>query len=239
MNLLDERIKQLEDNLGRVLKLIAEYEEKRDLSSDPREKAEAEKEIAGLRERLAVYQQEFSALRQTPPRWPTFAVSASILSMSEATEFVTLYLWSNRFGRVFEFKVPLDITCSALIDQLVERLSLPWSKKVAELMLSFDFSYSIVFDRQKIPLSQTLRQAGCKEGDVLTLHITAIFEDLLEQEGEKMKDVIYMLTAEVLERQVKLERLWQETRPLTRGHVKSAADSCFSHVDTHPVSMVS
>jgi len=239
MDLLSERIKQLEDNISRVLRLMTGYEEKRDLTDDPKEKAKAEKEIADLRERLAVYQEELGGLKQTPLRWPTVAVSASVLSMSETTESVTLYLRSNRFGRVFELKAPLDMTCSALIDQLIEGLGLPWSKKVDELMLSFDFSYSILFNDRKIPLNQTLRQTGCKDGDELTLHITAIFEDVLEREREKMKDVIYMLTADVLEKQAKLERLWQETRPLTKSRVKSAADSCFSHVDTQPVDTVS
>jgi hypothetical protein len=53
---------QLEEQAHQVLDLIAEYEQKRDLASDPREKRRCERELEDLKGRLAAYRAELERL---------------------------------------------------------------------------------------------------------------------------------------------------------------------------------
>jgi hypothetical protein len=105
---------------------------------------------------------------------------------------------------------------------------LPWSKRIDELMISFDFSYSVVFGDKKLPLNQSLRDAGISDGDEVQLFIKAIWTDELEKEEQEMKDVIYMLTAEQLLRR---ENARRARGVLSQSKIKLLADSCFAFID--------
>jgi hypothetical protein len=95
-------------------------------------------------------------------------------------------------------------------------------------MISFDFSYSVVFGDKKLPLNQSLRDAGISDGDEVQLFIRAIWTDELEKEEQEMKDVIYMLTAEQLLRR---ENARRARGVLSQSKIKLLADSCFAFID--------
>jgi uncharacterized ubiquitin-like protein YukD len=146
----------------------------------------------------------------------------------DVTDYIKVVVKSNRFGRKVQFQVPHDITVGAFIDLVVDILQLPWSKRIDELMLSFDFCYSVVFGDKKLPLNQSLRDAGISDGDEVQLSITAIWTDELEKEEQEMKHVIYMLTAEQLLRR---ENARKARGVLSQSKIKSLADSCFAFID--------
>jgi len=146
----------------------------------------------------------------------------------DVTDYIKVVVKSNRFGRKVQFQVPHDITMGAFIDLVVDMLQLPWSKRIDELMLSFDFSYSVVFGDKKLPLNQSLRDAGISDGDEVQLSITAICTDKLEKEEQEMKDVVYMLTAKQL---LRCENARKARGVLSQSKIKSLADSCFAFID--------
>ena len=146
----------------------------------------------------------------------------------DITDYIKVIVKSNRFGRKVQFQVPHDITVGAFIDLVVDILQLPWSKRIDELMLSFDFSYSVVFGDKKLPLNQSLRDVGISDGDEVQLFITAIWTDELEKEEQEMKGAFYMLTAEQLLRR---ENARKTRGVLSQSKIKSLADSCFAFID--------
>jgi len=158
------------------------------------------------------------------------ALSRSLQSpvAQDVTDYIKVVVKSNRFGRKVQFQVPHDMTVGAFIDLVVDVLQLPWSKPIDELMLSFDFSYSVVFSEKKLPLNQSLRDAGISDGDEMQLSIRAIWTDELEKEEQEMKDVIYMLTAEQLLRR---ENARRARGVLSQSKIKSLADGCFAFID--------
>jgi uncharacterized ubiquitin-like protein YukD len=146
----------------------------------------------------------------------------------DVTDYIKIVVKSNRFGRKIQFQVPHDMTVGAFIDLVVNVLQLPWSKRIDELMISFDFSYSVVFGDKKLPLNQSLRDAGISDGDEVQLFIRAIWTDELEKEEQEMKDVIYTLTAEQLLRR---ENARRARGVLSQSKIKLLADSCFAFID--------
>jgi uncharacterized ubiquitin-like protein YukD len=146
----------------------------------------------------------------------------------DVTDYIKIVVKSNRFGRKIQFQVPHDMTVGAFIDLVVNVLQLPCSKRIDELMISFDFSYSVVFGDKKLPLNQSLRDAGISDGDEVQLFIRAIWTDELEKEEQEMKDVIYMLTAEQLLRR---ENARRARGVLSQSKIKLLADSCFAFID--------
>jgi len=140
----------------------------------------------------------------------------------DVTDYIKVVVKSNRFGRKVQFQVPHDITVGAFIDLVVDMLQLPWSKRIDELMLSFDFSYSVVFGDKKLPLNQSLRDAGISDGDEVQLSITAILTDKLEKKEQEMKDVVYMRP---------LKNARKARGVLSQSKIKSLADSCFAFID--------
>jgi len=166
------------------------------------------------------------------------ALSRSLQSpvAQDVTDYIKVVVKSNRFGRKVQFQVPHDMTVGAFIDLVVDVLQLPWSKHIDELMLSFDFSYSVVFSEKKLPLNQSLRDAGISDGDEVQLSITAIWTDEIEKQEEEMKkDVEYLVTAELLQKQAEIMQKHENARKargtLTQSKIKVLADSCFAFVD--------
>ena len=147
----------------------------------------------------------------------------------DVTEYIKVIVKSNRFGRKVQFKVPHDMTVSAFIDLVAEILQLPWNKSIDELMISFDFIYSVVFGEKKLPLSQTLRDAGISDGDEVQLSITAIWTDEIERKKQEVGETAYyLITANTLQ---KFEKAYQARGTLTQSRIKALADSCFAFVD--------
>jgi uncharacterized ubiquitin-like protein YukD len=166
------------------------------------------------------------------------ALSRSLQSpvAQDVTDYIKVVVKSNRFGRKVQFQVPHDMTVGAFIDLVVDVLQLPSSKHIDELMLSFEFRYSVVFSEKKLPLNQSLRDAGISDGDEVQLSITAIWTDEIKKQEEEMKkDVMYCLTTELLQRQAEMMQKHENARKargtLTQSKIKVLADSCFAFVD--------
>ena len=156
------------------------------------------------------------AVREALPRLLQSPVAQDV------TDYIKVVVKSNRFGRKVQFQVPHDITVGAFIDLVVDMLQLPWSKRIDELMLSFDFSYSVVFGDKKLPPNQSLRDAGISDGDEVQLSIT--WTDKSEKEEQEMKDVIYM-------RLPRRENARKARGVLSESKIKLLADSCFAFID--------
>lgn len=124
------------------------------------------------------------------------ALSRSLQSpvAQDVTDYIKIVVKSKRFGREVQFQVPHDITVGAFIDLVVDVLQLPWSKPVDELMLSFDFSYSVVFGEKKLSLNQSLRDAGISDGDEVQLSITVIWTDEIEKQEQEIKKGVKYIT---------------------------------------------
>ena len=104
----------------------------------------------------------------------------------DVTDYIKVVVRSNRFGRKVQLQVPHDITVGAFIDLVVEVLHLPWSKSIDELMISLDFSYSVVFGEKKLPLNQSLRDAGISDEDEIQLSIRSIWTDEIEEQEQEI-----------------------------------------------------
>jgi uncharacterized ubiquitin-like protein YukD len=156
------------------------------------------------------------AVREALPRLLQSPVAQDV------TDYIKVVVKSNRFGRKVQFQVPHDITVGAFIDLVVDVLQLPRSKRIDELMLSLDFSYSVVFGGKKLPPNQSLRNAGISDGDEVQLSIT--WTDKLEKEEQEMKDVIYM-------RLPRRENARKARGVLSQSKIKLLADSCFAFID--------
>jgi hypothetical protein len=142
-----------------------------------------------------------------------------------------VYLFSNRFDKVFTLPCSLSESVSRLINYVVDSLKLPWNTNMPELGMRWSFSYSIVYDNHKIFLSQSLSDAGVKVGDTIQLSISGIYEDLWDKELKEMwsGDKLYEVGG-AMRREAELNRLISERGPLTQDKLKEIAKPCFSHV---------
>jgi hypothetical protein len=142
-----------------------------------------------------------------------------------------VYLYSNRFDKVFNLPCNLSDSASEVIDYIVDTLKLPWSTNMPELGMKWSFSYSIVFKNNKITLTQSLADAGVKRGDTIQLSITGIYEDLWEKELKDMwkGDKIYEMSGAMM-REAELKRLINERGQMTQNKLKELTKPCFAHV---------
>lgn len=179
-----------------------------------------------LQELLSVWGLDSSACtkvqKETVHPWPD-------IEMSDA-EFV--YLHSTRFDKFFRMSCSLDWTADRTIDYLTETLDLPWNIEVQNVGMKWSFSYGLRFDEKAISLDVTLRDAGVKNGSVIQISISGLYEDLYEKELKEAFDgeKLYMITAEMLRRRSWLEEQVASRRSLTQARLKEIADSCFRHV---------
>lgn len=152
---------------------------------------------------------------------------------TDITDYIKVVVKSNRFGRKVQFKVPHSMSISAFIDLVVEVLKLPWSKPVDELMISFSFSYSVVFGEEKIPLNKTLLDAGISDGDEVQLSITSIWTDKIEEAEQREAEsgpVMYEMGGRMREL-AKREAARQARGTLTQSRIKALTDRYFAYID--------
>lgn len=158
-----------------------------------------------------------------------YSIHSSIAE--DVTDYIKVVVKSNRFGRKVQVRVPHDITVSAFIDLVVDVLGLPWSHQIDELMISFDFSYAVVFGEERLSLNTTLRKAGISDGEEVQLSISALWTDEIEKaEQEEMGPVMYEMGSRM--QTLARRAAAREARgSLTRSKIKSLADSSFTFVD--------
>jgi hypothetical protein len=158
-------------------------------------------------------------------------VDSSIVT--DATEYISVVVKSNRFGRRVKVRVPHDMGVRAFIRLLAQLLNFPWNGTVHQLMISFDFSYAVIFGDKKLSLTETLREAGLSDGDEIQLSITAKWSDDIEaaeHKEAKMGPVMYEMGGRMA--QLAKRSSAQHARgSLTRDRIKSLADGFFQFVD--------
>ena len=162
-----------------------------------------------------------------PPQY----VDSSIAT--DDTEYIYVVVRSNRFGRRVKVRIPHDMKVRAFIRLLAQILNLPWKASVDQLMISFNFSYAVVFRDEKLSLSQTLREAGLNDNDEIQLSITSTWSDDIEQaerEEAKMGPVLYEMGGR-MSQLAHREAARRARGRLTQRKIKSMADSFFSFVD--------
>lgn len=155
---------------------------------------------------------------------------SSQFRFSDIADYIRVILKSNRFGRKVQFQIPSDMTVSAFIALVVKTLQLPRTKHIDELMISIQFSYSLIFGEEELQLNKTLRQAGIQNESELQLFVSHWWKDELET-GGGVPGVMYHLNFDECRR---LEEARETRGPLTRRKIrkiKSLANSCFAFID--------
>lgn len=179
----------------------------------------------GLSELLGVWgkDREASVVADNKPLYPWPDISKS------NADFI--YLYSTRFDKFFRMDVDLSTTADQTISYIVNTLKLPWNKDVPELGMKWSFSYKLIFNKQGIGLSKTLRDAGLSSGCVLKMGIDGIYEDVWENElkemwnGEKMYEIVSAMA-----REAQLKGYIRKRGPLNSIRLREFSNVCFSHV---------
>lgn len=152
---------------------------------------------------------------------------------TDESDYIHVIVKSNRFGRRIKVRVPHDIRTRAFIRLLAHILNLPWNSTVEQLMISFDFSYAVIFRDEKVSLSQTLREAGVCDGDEIQLSITATWSDDIEdaeRKEAKMGPVMYEMGGRMAQLEHR-ESVRRARGRLTRGRIKNMANGFFRSID--------
>jgi hypothetical protein len=153
---------------------------------------------------------------------------------TDDTDYIYVVVRSNRFGRRVKVRVPHDMKVRAFIRLLAQILNLPWKASVDQLMISFDFSYTVVLGDEKLSLSTTLRGAGLNDGDEIQLSITATWSDDIkeaEREEAKMGRAVIYEMGSLMNQLAQREAARRARGRLTRSKIKALADSFFRFVD--------
>jgi hypothetical protein len=153
---------------------------------------------------------------------------------TDDTDYIYVVVRSNRFVRRVKVRVPHDMKVRAFIRLLAQILNLPWKASVDQLMISFDFSYTVVLGDEKLSLSTTLRGAGLNDGDEIQLSITATWSDDIkeaEREEAKMGRAVIYEMGSLMNQLAQREAARRARGRLTRSKIKALADSFFRFVD--------
>jgi hypothetical protein len=154
----------------------------------------------------------------------------------DSTDFIRVFVKSNRFGRKIEFRVPQEITANGFIDLVTDLLGLPWNTRINELMISFSFSYSVVFNNDTLSLRQTLKDAGIVDGSEVQLSIRSIWTDEIAEEDrrEQARGPVMYEAGGRLQQLAAREATRSARGHMTQGRVKSLADEHFKFIDAAP-----
>jgi hypothetical protein len=180
---------------------------------------------AGLTDLLAVWgmdAQAAQALNSTALYpWPDL----------DASDQDFVYLHSTRFAKFFRVGCDLSSPAEKLLDDIIKALDLPWTNDMPQFGFRWSFSYGLAFKDESMALSQKLRDAGVKSGDVVELSVQGTYQDLWTNELENMWDgskMYNMLFAK--QREAELQQQIRDRGPLTRDRLRAIANSAFDHI---------
>lgn len=109
------------------------------------------------------------------------------------SESIEIYLFSNRYDRLFKITVSPSFTIKELIEVLRVFFKLPESKVISSEDISVSLSHSIVFNKKQQELQKTLGDIGIKNNDLITYWTTIKWKDNFEFKT----DVIHHMTIEM------------------------------------------
>lgn len=140
MNHKKERIRDVEKKLEEQYKLLSEYEEIRDYTSDPKEKRRALKEIFNTKENIKYYEQDLAKVRPAYKVGDLLRDALRRLNYSKQKEFIRRYLntYRQKFGSFLiqgQLKLWADVAGTPIIKPI-------WNKSPSHLnILVFIFNF--------------------------------------------------------------------------------------------------
>lgn len=179
----------------------------------------------GLTEILSIWGKDITAMSSVGNKplfpWPDLA--------SDDTEFI--YLYSTRFDKFFRMNCDLRWNVNHTIDYVTSILDLPWNKDLPSLGMRWSFTYSLIFDNEKIPLATILHDVGIRNGSTVQIGISGTYEDLYEKELKAMWDgsKMYEVTS-AIRREATLRQAIEDRGTLSSERLREIANSCFAQV---------
>lgn len=99
----EKRLQDLKIKIEEAIKLLSQYEEKRDLSDDPRERKRCENEIAFFKAQVSQYRQEYNEIKTEPELAKIDQSNKGLPSMNLSMDIESLL-------KPFTIKIPISST---------------------------------------------------------------------------------------------------------------------------------
>lgn len=145
---------------------------------------------------------------------------------------IEVLLKSNRFQRTIKFPVDKGISVSDFLDLVIEKLSLPQTKSFPELMIRFEFSYSLSYQGKLLPNARFSR-LGIIDGEKVELLVQTIWVDEIEEkELEEATQGNIQYGNEQIQELVKRDMIKRTRGRVTEAFIESLADATFAFVDS-------
>lgn len=138
-------------------------------------------------------------------------------------------LTSARFGRTFRIPCDLDGTVLALIRRAQAALDLPDRRVDHVLGYEWTYRYAVMVDGRSVGLRVRLGDV-VSSGDVVRLRIRASSRDLVTEELDRVRDMMFLITADALAHQMELADRAGDPRRRTKTARRASADSGFAHL---------
>ncbi len=108
-----------------------------------------------------------------------------------------VFLYSNRHDTTYRIPVSESFSCRDLLGIFREFFKLPESASISSEGIDVSLSHAVVFNGKKVPLSNSLKDAGISHGGVITYWTTIVWKDA---EKEFEGGVIHMMTSDMIDR---------------------------------------
>jgi hypothetical protein len=122
--------------------------------------------------------------------------SAQLREKIEESSF-DVFLYSNRYDTTYRIPVCESLSCRDLLGIVRECFKLPESTNISAEGINISLMHSVIFNGKKIPLSNTLKDAGVSHGSIITYWTKIVWTDA---EKEFEGDVMNMMTSDMVNR---------------------------------------
>ncbi|WP_310638557.1 hypothetical protein [Delftia acidovorans] len=136
-----------------------------------------------------------------------------------------VFLYSNRHDTTYRITVSESFSCRDLLGIIREFFKLPESARISSEGIDVFLSHAVVFDGKKIPLTESLKDAGIVHGSVITYWTTIGWRD---SEKAFEGDVIHMMTSDMINRATRT-RIQRRDRAITE--FSETLKQCFQEFD--------
>ena len=150
--------------------------------------------------------------------------SAQLKEKIEESSF-DVFLYSNRHDTTYRIPVSESFSCRDLLGIFREFFRLPESANISSEGIDVSLSHAVVFNGKKIPLSNSLKDAGIAHGSVITYWTTIVWKDA---EKEFEGGVIHMMTSDMINRAT---RTLSQRRDRAISEFSETLKQCFQVFD--------
>lgn len=142
---------------------------------------------------------------------------------------IEVIIHSNRFGRSFRLRLPVEATPSYVIGMLRNTLNLKYSNVDHNLGVELSYTYYLQHKGKPITLNTKLSDAGVCDSDRLELWIRVTLRDLIEDKdlGEQVSIALYKCKLTELTDNLRQTR----KRAFASSEIARIASQFFKHVD--------